>query len=188
MLDRQYDMRNKPDPKKSSTQHPASGIRVLGIDPSLRSTGYAIIETNGTEFRAVHYGTIANKPGVMPSRCLAAIHETLDRVILEYRPVQAALEAIIFAQNLRTAITMGHARGAAVLACARHDLEIYEYSPKKVKMGVSGKGSGAKHQVSFMVRALLGMTENPSFDVTDALAVALTHAQQNQLLSGSKQI
>lgn len=163
-------------------------IRILGIDPSLRSTGYAVIETNGSEFRAVDFGLIQNKPKVASSRCLAAIHETLDRVIREHRPAQAALEAIIYAQNLKTAITMGHARGAAVLACARHDLEIYEYSPKKVKMGVSGKGSGAKHQVSFMVRALLGLTENPPFDVTDALAVALTHAQQNKMLSEGRQI
>jgi crossover junction endodeoxyribonuclease RuvC len=167
---------------------PRSAFRILGIDPSLRSTGYAVIETNGSEFRAIDYGLIQNKPTIAPSRCLAAIHETLDCVIREHRPAQAALEAIIFAQNLKTAITMGHARGAAVLACARHDLEIYEYSPKKVKMGVSGKGSGAKHQVSFMVRALLGLSENPPFDVTDALAVALTHAQQNKMLSEGKQI
>ena len=165
-----------------------SKLRILGIDPSLRSTGYAVIESHGAGFRTVDYGTIKNKPGVVPSRCLAAIHETLDRVIREHRPSQAALEAIIFAQNMKTAITMGHARGAAVLACARHGLEIYEYSPKKVKLGVSGKGSGAKHQVSFMVRAILGLRENPAFDVTDALAVALTHAQQNKVLFEGKKI
>jgi crossover junction endodeoxyribonuclease RuvC len=165
-----------------------NGLRILGIDPSLRSTGYAIIEWNGSEFRAIDYGMIQNKPSVVPSRCLAAIHEALDRVIREHRPSEAALEAIIFAQNMKTAITMGHARGAAVLACARHGLEIYEYSPKKVKSGVSGRGAGAKQQVSFMVRAILGLRENPPFDVTDALAVALTHGQQNKALSSAKQI
>ncbi len=165
-----------------------SAVRILGIDPSLRSTGYAVIEKNGSEFRSVHYGTIENKPGVIPSRCLAAIHEMLDCVIRDHHPSQAALESIIFAQNMKTAITMGHARAAAVLACARHGLEIYEYSPKKVKLGVAGRGSGAKQQVSFMVRAILGLRENPPFDVTDALAVALTHGQQNKMLSRGKQI
>lgn len=165
-----------------------SATRILGIDPSLRSTGYAVIEANGSGFRAIDYGTIENKPSVMPSRCLAAIHERLEQVIEKHQPTQAAMEAIIFAQNMKTAITMGHARGAAVLACASAGLEIFEYSPKKVKMGVAGRSSGAKSQVSFMVRALLGLRENPSFDVTDALAVALTHAQQNKQLSTGKQI
>lgn len=163
-------------------------VRILGIDPSLRSTGYAVIEGNGAKFRVIAYGVIENKPGVVPSRCLAAIHEKLCAVIKEHQPTQAAMEAIIFAQNLKTAITMGHARGAAVLACAQHHLDIFEYSPKKIKMGVMGAGSAAKKQVSFMVRAILGMTENPPFDVTDALAAALTHGQQNRLLSVGKLI
>src|SRR6185503_11052562 len=92
-------------------------LRILGIDPSLRSTGYAVIEANGTGFHAIDYGTIENKAGVIPSRCLAAIHEKLELVIQKHQPTQAAMEAIIFAQNMKTAITMGHARGAAVLAC-----------------------------------------------------------------------
>jgi crossover junction endodeoxyribonuclease RuvC len=149
----------------------------------LRSTGYAVIEVNAGSCRALAAGTIANKQAVAPSRCLAAIHDELDRIILEYRPTQAALEAIIYAQNMKTAITMGHARGAAVLVCARHGLDIFEYSPKKVKLGVLGKGSAAKQQVSFMVRALLGLCESPPFDVADAFAVALTHAQQKPHLN-----
>ncbi len=163
-------------------------IRILGIDPSLRSTGYAVIEANGSEFKALDFGKIENEQKLTPSRCLAAIHEKLESVIREHKPTEAAMEAVIYAQNMKTAITMGHARGAAVLACARQGLDIYEYSPKKVKMGVHGSGSAGKQQVSFMVRALLGLRENPPFDVADALAVALTHGQRNRAVSASKKI
>lgn len=158
-------------------------LRILGIDPSLRSTGFAVIEASGGGCRALAAGTIKNKPGLPASRCLAAIHDQLERVIHEHRPTQAALESIIYAQNMKTAITMGHARGAAVLACARHGLDVFEYSPKTIKLGVHGKGSAAKQQVSFMVRAMLGLRESPPSDVADAFAVALTHARQNPVLS-----
>jgi crossover junction endodeoxyribonuclease RuvC len=166
----------------------STGLRILGIDPSLRSTGFAVIEVDVRGYRALAAGTIKNPPGLAASRCLTAIHDQLDTVIREHRPTQAALEAIIFAQNMKTAIIMGHARGAAVLACARHGLEIFEYSPKKVKMGVHGKCSAAKQQVSFMIRAMLGLRENPPFDVADAFAVALTHAQQKLQLNPRRAI
>ncbi|MBV9462839.1 MAG: crossover junction endodeoxyribonuclease RuvC, partial [Verrucomicrobiae bacterium] len=125
----------------------SSPQRILGVDPSLRSTGYAVIEESGDPaqpFRQVVFGTIENHRNLAPSECLAAIHEKLADVIRQHQPTEAAFEAIIYAQNVKTAIVMGHARGAALLACAQSGLRIWEYSPKKVKVGVSGAGGAAK--------------------------------------------
>jgi crossover junction endodeoxyribonuclease RuvC len=152
-------------------------MRVLAIDPSLRGTGYAILEKEGAKVRSVLYGTVKNKPSLLPSGCLVAIHERIVEVIREYRPECAAFEGVIYVQSHRIAITLGAARGAALLAAASHGLPIYEYAPRRVKQSVVGRGGAEKAQVGFMVRALLGLTETPSADAADALAIGLTHLQ-----------
>ena len=204
-------------------------MRVLAIDPSLRGTGYAILETGtpaatgaranagviprGEELgdshrsaaavtvpappvhigrvggagtravgtRACEYGTIKNKSDLLPSSCLVAIHDRLAELIYKYAPDCCAVEGIIFVQSYRTAITMGAARGAALLAAAARGLPIYEYAPRLVKAAVVGRGGADKSQVAFMVRALLGLHETPAPDAADALAIGLTHirAQEN---------
>ena len=152
-------------------------MRVLAIDPSLRGTGFAILEKTSAKVRAVAYGTIKNRADLLPSGCLVAIHERLCDVIREHAPECAAVEGVIFVQSYRTAITLGAARGAALLAAAGRGLPIYEYAPRRVKQSVVGKGGAQKTQVAFMVRALLGLTETPPADAADALAIGLTHLQ-----------
>jgi crossover junction endodeoxyribonuclease RuvC len=150
---------------------------IFGLDPSLRSTGYGIIQVEGRTTRALAFGVIKNSPKIVPSRCLVAIRREVCDLVQEYQPDAAAVEGVIYLQNFQTAITLGAARGAALLALAEAGLPIYEYAPKRVKAAATGHGGAQKAQVSFMMRALLGLTENPPPDAADALAIALTHAQ-----------
>ncbi|MEM7696843.1 MAG: crossover junction endodeoxyribonuclease RuvC [Verrucomicrobiota bacterium] len=162
-------------------------MRVLSIDPALRNTGYAVVERfkndSGREaFRSITYGVIKNKRQLRQSGCLVAIREQLNDVICQHRPEVCAVEGVIFVQSYRTAITMGAARGAAVLAAAEHGLEVFEYAPKRVKQAVVGRGAADKQQVAFMMRALLQLTETPPSDAADALAIGVAHFYANDPL------
>ncbi|MEM9399161.1 MAG: crossover junction endodeoxyribonuclease RuvC [Verrucomicrobiota bacterium] len=153
-------------------------MQILGIDPSVRSTGYGIIELQtATKIKVVTYGTIRNPENLSQSACYLNITETLRDLIRNFSPTEAALENIIYVQNTRTAIAMGGARGAALVACAESGLNISEYPAKVIKKSATGLGSAAKQQVGFMMRATLGLKENPSSDEADALAIALTHSR-----------
>lgn len=161
-------------------------MRVLAIDPSLRGTGYAVLEKadatvagrgRGAALRAVEYGVIKNGDKLLPSSCLVAIHDRLAELIHKYEPECAAVEGVIFVQSHRIAITLGAARGAAILALAERGVPVYEYAPRRVKQAVVGRGAAVKSQVAFMVRALLGLSETPPPDAADALAIGLTHFQ-----------
>ena len=151
-------------------------MRLLAIDPSLRCTGFAVLERlDGTKIRALEYGTIPNPPKLLPSSCLVAIHDRLAELIHRHEPEGVAVEAVIYVQSYRTAITLGAARGAALLTAAARGLPVFEYAPTDVKQAVVGRGGADKAQVAFMVRALLGLTETPPPDAADALAIGLTH-------------
>jgi crossover junction endodeoxyribonuclease RuvC len=152
-------------------------VRILAIDPSLRSTGYAVLEQVGGKARALTYGAIRNNASLLPSGCLVAIRQRIEQLIQEHGPACAVFEGVIFVQSHRTAITLGAARGAALVAAAERGLPIYEYAPRRVKQSVVGKGGAQKDQVAFMVRALLGLTETPQADAADALAIGLAHFQ-----------
>ena len=152
-------------------------MRVLAIDPALRNTGWAIVERTGKVNRGLAWGVIRNKPGVRQSACLVAIFEAMRELIRLHKPDTCAIESTIFVQNLRTAITLGAARAAAIMAPAEAGLEICEYPPRRVKQVVVGRGAADKTQVAFMVRALLKLTETPPHDAADALAVAITHLE-----------
>lgn len=155
-------------------------VRILAIDPSLRCTGFAVLEKVAGKARALEYGTIKNSASLLQSRCLVAIRQRIDGLIGEHTPTCAVFEGVIFVQSHRTAITMGAARGAALVAAAEKGLPIYEYAPRRVKQSVVGRGGAQKDQVAFMVRALLGLTETPQSDAADALAIGLTHFQTVQ--------
>ena len=155
-------------------------MRVLAIDPALRNTGFAVIEqsltpTGKAKFCALAYGVIQNRKDLRQSGCLVAIREQIKDVIELHGPDVCAVEGVMFVQSYKTAITMGAARGAAILAAAEHGLEIYEYAPRRVKQAVVGRGGADKQQVAFMMRALLGLTETPQADAADALAIGLAH-------------
>ena len=155
-------------------------MRVLAIDCSLRSTGVAIVETNGTGQRALYYGLIQNKSSLAPSSCLVAIHDRLAELIRQHEPDCCALESVIYVQSHKTAIALGAARGAAILAAAQRGLPIFEYAPKRIKQSTVGRGSADKNQVAFMIRALLGLTTTPGPDEADALAIGLTHLRSQE--------
>jgi crossover junction endodeoxyribonuclease RuvC len=150
---------------------------VLAIDPSLRSTGFALLEKQNGKLRSIEYGLIRNRPEVPHSTCLVVIRDRLAELIQRYEPDSGAIESTIFVQSYKTAIILGAVRGAAIVAMAERGLPIYEYAPRRVKQAVVGKGAAAKQQVGFMIRALLGLTETPPPDAADALAIGLTHFQ-----------
>ena len=150
-------------------------MRVLAIDCSLRNSGVAIVEAGGSKPRVVYFGTIPNAVKLRSSSCLVAIHDRLAELIHTHEPDCCALESVIYVQSYKTAIILGAARGAAILAAAERGLPIYEYAPKRIKQATVGRGTADKGQMAFMVRALLGMTETPGPDAADALAIGLTH-------------
>jgi crossover junction endodeoxyribonuclease RuvC len=150
-------------------------MRVLAIDASLRNCGVAIVEAESGKHRALHFGVIHNPAALRPSSCLVAIHDRLAELIHEHEPDCCALESVIYVQSYKTAIALGAARGAAILAAAERGLPVFEYAPKRIKQATVGRGGADKSQVAFMVRALLGLTETPGSDAADALAIGLTH-------------
>jgi crossover junction endodeoxyribonuclease RuvC len=156
-------------------------MRVLAIDASLRKSGVAIIDASGGgKFQALHIGTIRNPSSLRMSSCLVAIHDRLAELIHTHEPDCCALESVIYVQSHKTAITLGAARGSAIMAAAEHGLPVFEYAPKRIKQATVGKGSADKTQIAFMVRALLGLTETPGADEADALAIGLTHLRAQE--------
>ncbi len=148
--------------------------RILGIDPGSRATGYGIVET-GADHRCLAEGVIRSPKGVLAER-LGRIHAGLAEVIAEYNPDEVAVERVFVHRNADSALKLGHARGAALVACVAAGLPVAEYSPTLVKQSVVGSGGAAKGQVAFMVRALLRLRATPAEDAADALAVAICHA------------
>jgi crossover junction endodeoxyribonuclease RuvC len=151
-------------------------MKILGIDPSLRSTGFGVIKVNGNQMTAVCHGSIDNPPSVLPSRCLVRIGDVVTKLIDEHKPEAVAIEGLVYVQNTRIAFTLGQVRGVVIAAAARNDLPIYEYAPRKVKQAVTGLGGAGKTQVGNMVKTVLGLPEIPQADAGDALAVAICHA------------
>jgi crossover junction endodeoxyribonuclease RuvC len=152
---------------------------ILGVDPSLRGTGYGIIKLAKPFHETLAHGTISCPAAWPHSRCLAKISETLREVLREFQPTVCAIEGLFFAQNLKTAIIMGEARGAAMAAIAEAGLDIFEIAPRKVKLAIVGYGAAQKLAVAKMVQRLLNLPKPPAPDAADALALALAHAQEN---------
>jgi crossover junction endodeoxyribonuclease RuvC len=155
-------------------------MRVLAIDASLRNSGVAIVEATGSKQRAIYFGVIHNPAALRPSSCLVAIREQLADLIREHEPECCALESVIYVQSYKTAIALGAARGAAILAAAERGLPIFEYAPTRIKQATVGRGGADKGQVAFMIRVLLGLTETPGPDAADALAIGVTHLRSQE--------
>lgn len=156
-------------------------MRVLAIDASLRNTGVAIVDATNGKPRSLYFGTIHNASSMRSSSCLVAIRDRLTGLIREHEPDCCALESVIYVQSYKTAIILGAARGAAILAAAENGLPIFEYTPNRIKQATVGTGAARKNQVAFMVRALLGLTETPDADAADALAIGLTHLRSQDV-------
>lgn len=155
-------------------------MRVLAIDASLRSTGVAVLDANNGKTRALYFGTIQNAKALRSSACLVAIRGQLMELIREHQPDCCALESVIYVQSHKTAILLGAARGAAILAAAENGLPVFEYAPTRIKQATVGRGGAGKNQVAFMVRVQLGLTETPQTDAADALAIGLTHVRSHE--------
>ncbi len=150
---------------------------VLGIDPSLRGTGYGIIRQERRQLVSLGFGTITCPAGWERSRCLAKISEKLREVIRTHQPTICVVEGLFYAQNLQTALIMGEARGASLAVAAEAGLPIFEIAPRKVKQAIVGYGAAQKLAVAKMVQRMLRLSEAPAADAADALAVALAHLQ-----------
>jgi crossover junction endodeoxyribonuclease RuvC len=151
---------------------------ILGLDPSLRGTGYGLIRLARRTPEALAYGTISCPAGWPRSRCLAKISQTLRDVLKQHQPGVCVVEGLFYAQNLQTALILGEARGAALATIAENGIEIYELATRKVKQAIVGYGAAGKEAVAKMVQRMLRLPEPPEPDAADALALALTHAQE----------
>jgi crossover junction endodeoxyribonuclease RuvC len=152
---------------------------ILGIDPSLRGTGFGIIQTGNSFPQTLTHGTVSCPKNWERSRCLARISETLRDEIQKFRPTVCVVEGLFYAQNMKAALIMGEARGAALATVAESGIEIFEIAPRKVKQAIVGYGAAQKSAVAKMVQRMLNLSKPPAPDAADALALALTHAQTN---------
>lgn len=153
----------------------------MGIDPGLANTGFGVVRVAGTRMTAVDGGTIEVGTDLAPEQRLRRIHESLTELIDWHSPESVALESLYFGKNVRSAISVGQARGVIMLAAASRDLRCFDYTPQAVKLAVCGTGAAAKDQVKHMVGVLLGLpVEPPSDHAADALAVAVCHAAHLQ--------
>ncbi|GBF35331.1 hypothetical protein DCCM_4454 [Desulfocucumis palustris] len=150
---------------------------IMGVDPGIAITGYAVLDYSRDRFKVIDFGAVTTDSKTPLPLRLKQLFNQLDDIIKTTAPEQFALEQLFFNKNVRTALTVGHARGVAMLCAARAGLEVFEYTPLQVKQAVVGEGRADKGQVQFMVRALLSLREAPSpDDVADALAVAICHS------------
>ena len=158
-------------------------MKVFGIDPGSERTGYGCVETDGRRHRLVIYGAISAKADdPFPVR-LARIHRELSTLLATCRPDCVAIENVFYATNVRSALKLGHARGAAMVAAVDAGCAVAEYTPAEVKRAVVGYGRADKYQVQQMVKLLLGLDRIASpHDASDALAVALCHAHSAPLV------
>lgn len=158
-------------------------MKVFGIDPGSDRTGYGCVETDGTHHRLVTCGAIKTSPHATFAEKLLTIHDALAQLLRASNPDCVAIENIFHANNVRSALKLGHARGVAVLAAVEGGFTVAEYSPAEIKRAVVGYGRAEKHQVQEMIKVLLGLDRVPTpHDVADALAVAICHVHSEGAL------
>jgi len=152
-------------------------VIVFGIDPGIAIVGYGVIEYNGNKFNVLDYGAVQTSNSYSFPTRLKIIYDEISLLMEKFKPDALAIEELFFNKNVKTAITVGQARGVQVLAAVNKGIEIYEYTPLQVKQGVVGYGRADKRQIQEMVKILLNLDKIPKpDDVADALAVAICHA------------
>jgi len=149
---------------------------ILGIDPSLRGTGLAVIDARAEPMRLLASVTLKLGPKLAPYECMGRIADAVEKLAREHMVTQAAIEETIYVQNFRTAQAMGASRGAALSVLARLGVKVGEYAPKRIKLAVAGHGGASKEQVGRMIRSVLRLGEELALDESDAAATALCHA------------
>jgi crossover junction endodeoxyribonuclease RuvC len=162
-------------------------MQIIGIDPGVAITGYALIEEDRTIYRCINSGCIRTSSDLPPAIRLAAIYERVTELLKDYKPEALVIEKIFFSKNVRTAFQVGEARGVIILAAARSGLTIHEYTPLQVKQAVAGYGKAEKAQVQKMVQLLLKLPQQPAVDdEADAMAVALCYLQSRRFQEATR--
>ena len=159
---------------------------ILGIDPGYAIVGYGVIEKGRARTEVLDYGVITTpKEDSLPVR-LKTIYDGMCALIEKYKPEHVAIEELFFNTNTTTGIAVAEARGVIILACLNSGVKLYEYTPLQIKQALTSNGRADKHQVQFMVKAILNLKSIPKpDDAADGLAAALCHSQTNLLLSGT---
>lgn len=157
-------------------------LRILGIDPGSRLTGFGILDFAADRATYVASGSVQSARGDFPSR-LKLIYRSIAEIVNEFRPDAVAIESIFVHKNAGSALKLGHARSAALCATFEFDIDVFEYAPREIKLAVVGTGAATKEQVQHMVISLLQLDGTPSPDAADALAAALCHGHQRRLCS-----
>jgi crossover junction endodeoxyribonuclease RuvC len=156
-------------------------MRILGIDPGLANTGYGVIEYDGQGSKMLTSGCIITTPEQPLSQRLQQIYDELVLVIDKYRPEFASLEKLFFSVNVKSAMAVGEGRGVAILATAKANIPLAEYTPQQIKQAVTGHGGARKGQIERMVKVLLNLEQLPDTNhAADALAVAICHAHSHR--------
>ncbi|TET73171.1 MAG: crossover junction endodeoxyribonuclease RuvC [Candidatus Aminicenantes bacterium] len=151
-------------------------MRVLGIDPSVQSTGFGVIEYSNNNYSVLSYGAIKPSRRLLFHHKINKIRSRVEELIKTFEPDEVAIENLFYAQNIKTAITLGQVRGAILVAVASHDCTLHEYSPLEIKKAVTGYGQADKNQVKMMIKTFLNIQdENLGTDASDALATAFCH-------------
>ena len=154
-------------------------MRVLGVDPGLGITGFSIMDTKRNQTHLSAYGTIKPKPKESLPKRLNYLFEEMNKILDQFSPDVMAIEDAFYSKNVKSAMTLGQARGSLILAAAQADISVHEFAPRKVKMSVCGNGAASKEQVSYMVTQILKLKEPPKpLDVSDAMAVGLCYINQ----------
>jgi len=155
-------------------------IRILGIDPGLRRTGWGVVEIAGNRLTFVGCGSVTTNDRAALAVRLLAIHDGLARILDDFRPDEAAVEATFVNKDAQATLKLGQARGIAMVVPAKAGVPVTEYAPNLIKKSIVGSGHGDKTQVRMMVGVLLPKAEPTSDDAADALAIAVTHAHHRQ--------
>ena len=158
----------------------ADRLRILGIDPGSRLTGFGIVDCEHDAARYVASGSVKSIDGSFPER-LQLIFRSVSEIVRDYRPDVVVVESVFMHRNASSALKLGQARSAAICATFGHELEIHEYAPREIKQAIVGTGAATKEQISHMVCRILELDGQPSSDAADALAAALCHANRRRM-------
>jgi crossover junction endodeoxyribonuclease RuvC len=148
---------------------------VLGVDPGSKVTGFGLVEKKGHELFFIHAGTIRTSPESPFYERIHEIFRSVIEIMTHFRPQEMALEDVFFAKNVKSALKIGHARGAVLIAAVQCGIKIFEYTPLEIKKSVVGYGRASKEQVRAMTQVILNLRIQPDLDASDALATAICH-------------
>ncbi|NNL74639.1 MAG: crossover junction endodeoxyribonuclease RuvC [Silicimonas sp.] len=160
-------------------------MRILGIDPGSRLTGFGVVDSDGHRSVYVASGAVRSINGEFPER-LKLIFRSIGEIVDQYQPDVVAVESVFMHKNASSALKLGHARSAAICATFSLELEVYEYAPREIKQAIVGTGAATKEQIQHMIVNLLNLSGDLSPDAADALAAALCHANQRKLHASAR--